>query len=62
MTENIEELTKSLTSIINALNNLVSKNNAPVTLVQAESGRIKKTPDMTYLDFLTKALANRPPV
>lgn len=35
MTENIEELTKSLTSIINALNNLVSKNNAPANLIQA---------------------------
>jgi hypothetical protein len=57
----IEHLTKSLSYIVNTLNDLISKNNAP-NLIQPDTTRIKKTPSMTYHEFLIKVLASRPPV
>jgi hypothetical protein len=63
MTEKIEleQLTKSLSSIISTLNDLISKNNAP-SLIQPESSRFKKTSDMTYHEFLLKVLSTRSPL
>jgi hypothetical protein len=57
----IENLTRSLSQIVNTLNDLLSKKgNAP--LVEKETPRIKKTPEMTYMTFLIKVLSNRQPV
>lgn len=54
----IENLTRSLSQIVNTLNDLLSKKgNAP--LAEKETPRIKKTPDMTYMAFLVKVLSNR---
>lgn len=62
MSESVEfeVLAKSLNQIVSSLNDYISKKNN--VLVKAEPVRIKKTADMTYHDFLIKALANRPPV
>lgn len=46
-TMEIEHLTKSLSHIVNTLNDLISKNNAS-NLIQADTTRIKKTASMTY--------------
>jgi hypothetical protein len=64
MSENIEleQLTKSLSQIITTLNDLVAKGNTTPTLVQAPPVRIRKTPDMTYHEYLVKVLANRTPI
>jgi len=62
MSENIqfEHLAKSLTQIVSSLTELMAKQNN--TLIEQEPIRIKKTADMTYLDFLQKALATKPNV
>lgn len=57
----IEQLTKSLSQIISTLNDMISKNSTP-TLIQPDNARLKKTPDMTYHEYLVKVLANRPPL
>jgi hypothetical protein len=64
MTENLEleQITKSLTQIISSLNDLVNKGPATPTLVQTPPNRIRKTPDMTYHEYLVKVLASRAPV
>lgn len=64
MTENLEleQITKSLTQIISSLNDLVNKGPTTPTLVQTPPNRIRKTPDMTYHEYLVKVLANRAPV
>lgn len=62
MSENIEfeVLAKSLNQIVSSLSDYLAKKNN--VLVEAEPVRIKKTADMTYHDFLQKALATRQPV
>lgn len=62
MSENVEfeALAKSLSHIVNTLSDYISKKNN--VLAEPEPVRIKKTADMTYHDFLLKALASRPPV
>jgi len=64
MTENLEleQITKSLTQIISSLNDLVNKGPGTPTLIQAPPNRIKKTPDMTYHEYLVKVLVSRTPV
>lgn len=59
----LEQLTKSLSSIISALNDVLAKSNSTTpTLIQGEVPRLKKSADMTYHDYLEKVLATRPPV
>ena len=62
MSENIEfeHLAKSLTQIVSSHSEYMAKKNS--TLIDQEPVRIKKTADMTYLDFLQKALATKPNV
>lgn len=60
MSENIEfeHLAKSLSQIVSSLSDYIAKKNT--ALIEQEPVRIKKTADMTYLDFLQKALATKP--
>ena len=62
MSENIEidQLTKTLSHIVHKLTDLI--NNKGNAFGEQEPLRIKKTPDMTYHDFLQRALASRQPV
>jgi hypothetical protein len=64
MSENLEldQITKSLNQIISSLNDLVNKAPSTPSLLQAPPNRIRKTPDMTYHEYLVKVLANRTPV
>jgi hypothetical protein len=57
----IEALHRSLSSVVSTLNDLIAKQNFS-SLIAQEPPRIKKSPDMTYHDFLIKALATRSPV
>jgi len=61
MSENIEleALTRSLNQIVSTLTDLISKSKSP-SLIAEEVPRVKKTADMTYHDFLIKALSVRP--
>ncbi len=57
----LQSLTRSLSHIVSTLADMISKN-TPSSLIQSEAVRIKKTPDMTYFDFLNKVLSIKPPV
>lgn len=57
----LEALTRSLNHILSNLNDLITKSKAP-SLIAEEVPRVKKTPDMTYHDFLIKALSARPAI
>ena len=59
MSESIEfeALAKSLTQIVSSLSDYIAKKNN--ILADPEPNRIKKTADMTYHDFLQKALATK---
>jgi hypothetical protein len=56
----LQQLTRSLSQIISTLNDLVAKSNTP-SLAKSQP-RIRKTPDMTYHEYLVKVLANSQPV
>jgi hypothetical protein len=57
----IESLTRSLNQIVSTLNDYLVKKNT-TTFQETKSIRIKKTADMTYMDFLVKVLSSRNPV
>ena len=62
MSENIESLTRSLTQILSSLSDYISKKNSSSFTENTSAPKIKKTSDMTYMNFLVKVLSSRPPV
>lgn len=58
----LEALTKTLIQVVGSLQDLLSKKSAPQITLQPEAPRLKKTQDMTYLEFIKKALANKTPL
>lgn len=58
----LEALTKTLIQVVGSLQDLLSKKSTPQGTLEPEAPRLKKTPEMTYSEFVRKALANRPPV
>lgn len=56
----IDALTKNLTQIVGNLMTMIEKSNAE-SLIPANQN-VKKTPEMTYHDFLEKVLKNRSPL
>jgi hypothetical protein len=61
MTE-LEALTKTLVQVIGSLQDIITKKNDPENKLEPEPTRLKKTPDMTYHEFLKKALAHKKPL
>ena len=57
----IENLTRSLNQIVSTLTDYLSKKNS-TAIAEKQAVRIKKTSDMTYMDFLVKVLSNQAPV
>lgn len=57
----IENLTRSLNQIVSTLNDYLTKKSVP-GLADKQAPRIKKTADMTYMNFLVKVLSNQAPV
>lgn len=55
----LENLTKSLNSIVNNLMEFLAKGNQAESVLQPQAPKIMKTPDMTYQQFLEKALAGK---
>jgi hypothetical protein len=56
----IDALTKNLTQIVGSLMTMIEKTNAESLIPVTQN--VKKTPDMTYHDFLEKVLKNRSPL
>jgi len=57
----IESLTRSLNQIVSTLSDYLTKKTTN-TFQETKTIRIKKTADMTYMDFLVKVLSSRNPV
>lgn len=57
----LETLTKTLIQVVGSLQDLLSKRNTTSTL-EPEGPKLKKTPEMTYSEFLKRALAGRTPL
>jgi hypothetical protein len=58
----LENLTKTLIQVVGSLQELISKRNTVQTTLEPEVPRLKKTPEMTYNEFIKKALATKNPV
>jgi len=56
----IDALTKNLTQIVGNLMTMIEKSNTEALIPTSQT--IKKTPDMTYHEFLEKSLKNRQPL
>lgn len=56
----IDALTKNLNQIVDNLMTMIGKSNAESLIPTTQT--IKKSPDMTYHDFIEKVLKNRPPL
>ena len=57
----LEALVKQLTQVVSTLQELQNKKGITQATLEPEP-RLKKTPEMSYNDFVKKALANRKPV
>ena len=55
----LEALTKTLIQVVGSLQDLLSKKSSPQATLEPEAPRLKKTPDMTYSDFIKKVLAQK---
>ena len=58
----LEALTKTLIQVVGSLQDLLSKKSAPQPTLEPEAPRLKKTSDMTYSEFIKKALSLRKPL
>lgn len=61
MTE-LESLTKTLIQVVGSLQDLLSKKGSAQATLEPEPPKLKKTPEMTYNEFVNKALSTRKPV
>lgn len=60
--EDIEALTKTLIQVVSSLQDILNKKSVTQTTLEPEALRLKKTPEMTYSEFVRKALTNRTPI
>ena len=58
----LEALTKTLIQVVGSLQDLLSKKSTSQVTLEPEAPRLKKTPDMTYSEFVKKALAAKKPL
>lgn len=58
----LEALTKTLIQVVGSLQDLLVKKSTVQSTLEPEGPRLKKTPDMTYSEFIKKALANKVPL
>lgn len=58
----LEALTKTLIQVVGSLQDLLVKKSTVQSTLEPEGPRLKKTPDMTYSEFIKKALANKAPL
>lgn len=57
----LETLTKTLIQVVGSLQEILSKKQAPKASLEPEP-KIKKTADMTYIEFIRKVLESKKPV
>ena len=58
----IETLTKTLIQVVGSLQDILAKKSVNQNTLEPEAPRLKKTPEMTYSEFVRKALVSRTPV
>lgn len=58
----LENLTRTLIQVVGSLQDLLAKKSANQSTLEPEGFRLKKPTDMTYCEFLKKALNNRTPL
>lgn len=59
----LESLTKTLIQVVGSLQSILSQRGSSTSTLEPEQQpKLKKTPEMTYNDFLKRALATRRPV
>jgi len=58
----LESLTKTLIQVVGSLQELLTKKGTSQSTLEPEHPKLKKTPEMTYNEFVSKALATRKPV
>ena len=58
----LESLTKTLIHVVGSLQELIGKKATSQGSLEPEHPRLKKTPEMTYSEFIRKALENRKPL
>lgn len=57
----LEALTKTLIQVVGSLQDLLTKKSQTATL-EPEGPKLKKTPEMTYSEFIRRALATKAPI
>jgi hypothetical protein len=58
----LESLTKTLIQVVGSLQSILSQRPTTSTLEPEQVPSLKKTPEMTYNEFVKRALAARRPV
>lgn len=58
----LEALTRTLIQVVGSLQDLLAKKSTPQITLEPEVPRLKKTADMTYCEFIKKALTNKNPL
>ena len=58
----IEALTKTLTQVVSSLQDLLTKKQSSQISLEPETPRLKKSADMTYSEFVRKALSTKQPL
>lgn len=58
----LEALTKTLIQVVGSLQDMLTKKSAPQSSLEPEVPRLKKTADMTYSEFIKKALSSKKPL
>lgn len=58
----LENLTKTLIQVVGSLQSLLAQRGSGAGSLEPEQPKLKKTPEMTYNEFVKKALSTRKPV